>query len=274
MGRKLIVNADDLGLSPEINEGIARVIRQGIVQSVSVAANGLYFDDAVKILSHNHLSVGVHLNIIEGKPLSAPEDIRFLLNSQGQFNGRLANTLYLLFLKACCNNLSSVRNEFRLQIIRLLDCGIVVTHLDSHRHLHMFPPLFKIVVDLAVEFKIPFIRLTQENPFPPGNGLCKILLCNPCASLVKHYFSGGGISCAQRVLAFRYTGRLNMKNLANIIKYGGNGVTELIVHPYFSINDKPNSAHSLELGALMSRELKESALRKEPGLLGSFSDLV
>ncbi len=84
--RRLIINADDFGMSQEVNEGIKKGIKAGVINSVSLMANMSYFDDAVKFLkNHEKIAIGLHFNITEGAPLSQPKKIQTLLREDNNF---------------------------------------------------------------------------------------------------------------------------------------------------------------------------------------------
>lgn len=163
--KKFILNADDFGLSFAHNRAILEGIQGGILKSASLAANGEAFDEAVQkiIPACPDLGIGVHLNILEGKALSA--EIDKLTDINGNFN----NSFLKLFIKAYNykDNLffEQVEKEFRAQIEKVKNAGIKITHLDSHKHLHVIPPIFDIVCKLAKEYGISQVRTHFEKPY-------------------------------------------------------------------------------------------------------------
>jgi len=145
MSRRLIVNADDYGLSPAVSAGILKAA-QGLVTSTTVLAN-LVTPFELKFLKNADLSAGAHLNVSLGVPLS-PDYPAELLLEHGGFSKQLALDAATWADKGRCE---AVRREWRAQIDKLLAGGIKLDHLDSHHHVHLLAPLFPLAVELARE---------------------------------------------------------------------------------------------------------------------------
>ncbi|MCX7935189.1 MAG: ChbG/HpnK family deacetylase [Planctomycetota bacterium] len=155
----LIVNADDLGLCAAVNRGIARAHRQGILTSASLLANAPAFDGGVEVACDNpSLGIGVHLNIVRGRPVSAPENVGALLGADGRFAG-IAGAVRRAGRKAV---LSAAEREYRAQIERILGAGIRPTHIDSEKHHCRWRPLRSLMWRLARAYGIPAVRNLRE----------------------------------------------------------------------------------------------------------------
>jgi predicted glycoside hydrolase/deacetylase ChbG (UPF0249 family) len=158
----LIVNADDFGMSECINEGILESHLRGIVTSTTLLANGDAFERAVAIgKATPELGVGVHLNLTQGRPVSDPARVASLTNRNGNFfRGPAA-----LLRSALAGKLrrEDVKREFEAQIEKVRAAGISITHLDSHKHVHMLPGIFPIVVQLAQSRGITCLRVANER---------------------------------------------------------------------------------------------------------------
>lgn len=148
---RLIVNADDFGMSRGITDGIVVAHRYGFLTSTSLMANMPAAEYATaRARSLPKLGVGVHLNICQGRPLTPPGEVLSLVDASGMFHspGTLARKLWTGRIAA-----REIETEFRAQIRWLKDRGIIPTHADSHHHMHLYPA--------AV---LPFARaLTAEN---------------------------------------------------------------------------------------------------------------
>ncbi|MCJ7543802.1 MAG: ChbG/HpnK family deacetylase, partial [Phycisphaerae bacterium] len=146
MSRQAIVNADDLGWSKPVTDGIFLAHRQGIVTSATLAVN---MPDAERAAAGAtalpELGVGVHLNACQGRPLSPAAEA--LSDSNGTMRASGPGLVARCLLEP--GMVAIVLGEFEAQIQRALDLGVRPTHLDSHRHVHAFPPLFAGVVRLA-----------------------------------------------------------------------------------------------------------------------------
>jgi hopanoid biosynthesis associated protein HpnK len=160
---KLIVHADDFGLSEKVNDGILHAHLHGILTSASVMANGRAFEHAIRICrSVPTLDVGVHLTLVEEPPVLPREQIPSLVNGEGRFH-RHAMTFLKKYVAGRIR-LTEVRRELEAQIERVASSGIGISHLDSHQHLHILPQILNLTVDLAGEYGIPAIRLPYETP--------------------------------------------------------------------------------------------------------------
>src|SRR3989304_4906126 len=159
---KIIINADDFGLNEEVNEGILKSFRNGILRSASLMANGNSFDHAVGIIHSNpNLDIGVHLTLVEGKPIMAADKIPSLLNENGNLYTHAIKFTKKYFSEVI--NLGEAYEELNAQIRKVLDHGINISHIDSHQHIHMLPKILDLIIDLANQYNIKFIRLPKEN---------------------------------------------------------------------------------------------------------------
>lgn len=165
--KALVVNVDDLGLHPAVNRFVLEASRLGTISSASLLANGTYLDDAVALTGPDqvrNLGIGVHLNVLRGKPVSPPDTVPSLLGPDGTFHGRIS--LFVWQLAAGRIALSEVEREWRAQIELILDLGIRPSHVDSEKHTHAIPGLFSLASRLTSEYGISWIRRPQEEVWP------------------------------------------------------------------------------------------------------------
>ena len=161
MAKRLIINADDFGCSPEVNQAVERAHTKGVLTSATLMTNMSDFEDAVAIAKRlPRLGVGVHLNLFKSRPVSDSCRVRRLLDSSGNFK---YSPQMLAFLSMFSHKIrTAIRIEMAAQIQRLIDSGLVPTHLDSHKHIHCFPAVYGIVCALARQFKISAVRYCWE----------------------------------------------------------------------------------------------------------------
>ena len=161
---KFVLNADDFGMSEAYNRAILEGYSSGILKSASLVANGEAFEEAWKkvIPACPDLGVGVHLNIIEGKPLCLNLDK--LTDADGNFNNSYVQILLKSLNKKDNLFMEQMEKEFRAQIEEVLR-HTKVTHIDSHVHVHSIPPVFELVCKLAKEYRIKHIRTQFEKPY-------------------------------------------------------------------------------------------------------------
>lgn len=278
---RLVVNADDFGLSESVNEGILFAHRRGIVTATSLMAVGRAFDHAVGCCrSAPGLDVGVHLALVAERPLRPGSS---LAGPNGRFPAR-AGALLRRYLTGGIQ-LSEVRAEWSAQIERVLNQGIAVSHLDSHQHVHVLPGLAEVCLELAARYGIPFVRLPCERlamDRPPSlHGLKRLF----GAASLRAAWSLARLAGARQAahpplqfLGFRDGGRLNLERLRRLIReLKPGGVYELMCHPGLS-SEEPDIRswgyeHEKELLAMANpslfAELAERGIR-----LCRFADLT
>ena len=160
----IILHSDDFGLHESINRAIAEAALQGTLTSCSLMANGLAVDDAVERASHlPNLGVGVHLNIVRGRPLSDPAGIPTLVNESGRF----FNSASKLAVLSMAGRLSAaeIYIEYKRQITFLMKKGIFPSHFDSEKHTHLWiPEAAWALREVMTEFGLQKVRLIHESP--------------------------------------------------------------------------------------------------------------
>jgi predicted glycoside hydrolase/deacetylase ChbG (UPF0249 family) len=156
----LIVNADDLGSAPHVNEAIFGLMEQGLVRSATMLANGRAIDEALRrVADFPASSFGVHLNATEGVPLEPASGLAPLLDQNGCFvRGAIRNAAMHAEVRR------AVFDEWSRQIRKVQGSGIVVSHLDSHHQIHTNPWLFGTLRKLQRTFGIVRVRAPRRTP--------------------------------------------------------------------------------------------------------------
>lgn len=159
----LIINADDLGIAPSIDEGIFEAHREGIVTSTTAFATSPRFEQVVNRAHDAGLALGLHLNLTLGTCACKPEGPTLLTDEQGFFK-LTSRQLPRLLGKAHRNRelLADIRNEFSAQFAKACDAGISFTHFDSHQYVHMIPAVFAVAAELAPRFGFSRTRFAAE----------------------------------------------------------------------------------------------------------------
>ncbi|MBV8552563.1 MAG: ChbG/HpnK family deacetylase [Acidobacteriaceae bacterium] len=231
--KQLIINADDFGFTRDVNAGVVHAHREGVLTSTTLMANGDAFDDAVRLARLTPtLDIGCHLVLVQGSSLLTGKP----------YPEKLAGTY-----KALLTGELDPYAELLPQVKKIVAAGIRPTHLDSHKHTHIVPVVFRAVIRLAHEFGIPFVRLPLDASVR--------FAALPCAA-GKRFYRGLARKCNVRMtdhfLGFRLTGSLTEETFAASIEQLQEGMTEFMCHPGF---------HGPELQASATR-LKESRVRE------------
>lgn len=267
--KRLIVNADDFGLSEFTNKGIVDSIKHGIVTSTTIMTNMQAFDDAVKLGKKFKLDIGVHVNLTSGKPLTDATS----LSCKGMLSNK--NITKAMLHKI---NLKEAEQEMDAQVRKALNSGLKVTHLDGHKHIQAFPGITDIFIKLAKNYNIKKIRLPLNKVVHfrylfSVQGM-KHFLLNFYARKAKRKFRKAGIKTTDNFYGVLETGKLSVKALENILKKV-KGTSELMCHPgYFDpeIEDGLKNSREKELRAVTSTEIRRFA-KKQGIKMISFGEL-
>lgn len=271
MPRHLVVNADDLGLTTGVNDGIFDAHDHGILTSASLFATAPATGDAIRrIRQRPALGVGCHLALVDGEPTLSPETVPTLVGADGRFRRS-----WKPFIVACLARRVSydeVERELTAQIDTIRSQGVTLTHLDAHKHVHAFPPLFAIVARLAVRFGIPVVRVPYErwSSVATAKGSSRTTrhqaLLNfamlPWARRDYRVAARHGLRTPQFVGRIT-TGVLDLEKLQTLLRAIGPGMTELMVHPGYvdddlaAINTRLRQSRADEVDLLCAPTIKD-----------------
>jgi chitin disaccharide deacetylase len=253
----LIVNADDFGFTPDVNEGIVEAHRSGILTATTLMANGGAFEDAVRLARETpSLDIGAHLALIGGA---------------STLTGRTFPSTVTQLLAALAKREFQIYDELRAQMQRLLKAGLRLTHLDTHKHTHLAPPVLDAVTRLAEEFDVRWVR----RPFDfPGNPLpvpplkrltslgLRLLRPGFRRALVRR-----GCKSTDHFAGFQITGRFRAPELVTLLGALPEGLTEFMCHPGRCREPLRNAPTRLkesrerELAALTAMEVRQALER-------------
>lgn len=243
--RLLIVTADDVGLHRGMTEGAIRAHREGIVTACSVVAGGAAFDDAVaRLRDVPSLEVGVHLALVEERPLTGLRMPR-----------KYTSFVPLYLLRAI--GMAAIERELRAQIERVLAAGLRVTHLNGHQHLHLLPRIFAVVARLAREYAIPYVRIVDDRG-------------GSARSLAMSVLSRLGRRARAPFTNERTIGVANAGHLRDVVPLLDHveGVTELVAHPGLGVHGYGwGYAWEEETRALCDPRLREELARRGIALI-------
>lgn len=237
--KRLIVTADDVGLHRGMTEGAIRAHRGGIVTACSLVANGAAFDDAVARLRDTpSLEVGVHLTLVEEKPLTA---IRFPKKY----------TSFVPLYLARAIGIRAIETELRAQIEKVLATGLRVTHLNGHQHLHVLPRIFAVVKKLAAEYSIGYVRTVVDH-----GGTARGLAVGALSFLGRR-----APGTNQRTIGVAAAGHLD--DVVPLLDHV-EGLTELVTHPGIAVTgyDHWRYAWDAETGALCDPRLRDELAKR------------
>lgn len=286
--RRLIVNADDFGLTAGVNRGIAETHHTGIVTSTTLMANSGAFDDAVQLArSHPELSVGCHLVLVDGSPVLGADNVSSLMDPRipGHFRQNISGFAF----RALSGRLDAgeIEAEATAQIRKLQSAGIQVSHIDSHKHTHMFPQVLRPLLRAAQTCGVRSIRnpvgriafsLIVDKP-----GLWKrygeVRVLNSLSARFRQGVRDAGMFTPDGSLGIVATGSLDARWIELILENLPEGTWELVTHPGYQDPDLRNIAtrlrasRDLELAILTSADTRH-LLDKNGIQLVSYRELL
>lgn len=265
--KRLVVNADDFGFTPDVNEGILRSHLEGIVRSTSLMANGPAFEHAVRIArQHPSLGVGCHLTLVQGESVASP-------------GARLPRSAGRLL--ASPPTLREALRELQAQIEALLAHGVRPSHLDTHQHVHLLPVVLEAVVTLADRFRIPWIR----KPFDTPLGMAPVLRAGLALAIrpwripFEERLRRARCRTSDYFAGFVGTGAMDARWLVALLAGLPGGIGELMCHPgicgpdLLRADTRLKHSREREMRALCSDEVRQAVAEHGIELL-SYRDLA
>lgn len=282
MKKQLIINADDFGIHPAVNEAVRKAATEGILTSTSLMAGGDAFDEAVEMArSMPSLGIGIHLTLVGGiKPVLPPSEVPSLTWDNGVFCHDYGK-LIVRDLEGKIS-ISEVYAEWDAQIQKIMNTGLPVTHMDGHQHMHMWPHFYPIARDLAKKYHISCMRVPDEDVlfgmkdghiirWAAKNGL-SLLSRMHRSDLKKNH-----IRTNDHFFGMLYGGHLSPERFAKFILQTRPGITEIMCHPSADTRAMEDTFHwgyhgEDELAGLLADINRELIEKKQISLI-SYRDV-
>ena len=244
--RKLVVNADDFGFTRDVNQGIIEAHRRGILTATTIMSVGAEFEDAVRLARENPtLDIGVHL-VLVGEP---------------PFPNTVAELTRAVMLRRI-----RIYEELSAQVQRVLDAGLQPSHLDTHKHTHLLPPVLNAVARVSQDFKIPWVRRPFDFPLAPGGISWRKRAVSRAFGVVRGRFervlARHGCRSTDHFAGFQITGKFDASDVAALIRSLPEGSTEFMCHPGLCTDElraartRLKESREEELRALTSPEVR------------------
>lgn len=270
--RRLIINADDFGLTHGVNRAIIEAHEHGVVTSSTLMANGFAFDEAVEFAKFSdRWSVGCHVVLVDGEPLTDPGRLSSLIAARNP--QRFRDGLAGLVVRAFSGQLDpdQIEAEATAQIRKLQSHGISVSHIDTHKHTHTFPVVLKGVLRAARTCGITAIRNPFEviaADFPRlQKGLWKryaqVKTLRGLAGHFRKAVAKAGLRTPDGTLGIVATGHLNAQLFQGVAENMPEGTWEFVCHPGYVDDDLRSTPTRLresrqqELAILTSAQTRE-----------------
>ena len=243
---RLIFNADDFGFTRDVNEGIVEAHRNGVLTATTLMANGDAFEHAVALARETpSLDVGVHLVMVQGQSVASP--------------GRAMPATLRDLARALMRRELAVYDEAAAQVRRIIDAGIEPSHIDTHKHTHLFPPVLDAVARVAREFGIPWVRRPFDFGVSRGTGVAKQAVMAGMKMMRPRFATAlAGLRMTDYFAGFQITGNLDAAAMIDTLERLPEGLTEFMCHPgkcgaeLRGAATRLKESRAVELAALMS----------------------
>jgi hopanoid biosynthesis associated protein HpnK len=277
---RLILNADDFGLTAGVNRAIVELHRAGVLTSASLMARSTATDEAIELAPATpSLGVGCHVVLVDGEPVLHAQELPTLVDPRtGRFHPTQSAFFKLLITGRI--HYSEIEAETTAQIILLQNRGLHLTHIDTHKHAHMFPAVLRPVLRAAKAAGIRVVR----NPFEPAwsrrvtHGApwlrrAEVLLLRLLEPTFRRIVAAEGFTTTDGVIGVLAAGTLDSTTVSSLLRNLPEGTWELVTHPGYNDSDLAQ-AHTRLLASRETEREALSAMENFPGIERiSFADL-
>jgi hopanoid biosynthesis associated protein HpnK len=273
----LIVTADDFGAALDVNEAVEEAHLNGILTTASLMVGGAAAVDAIaRARRLPTLKVGLHLVLVEGRPVLPATSIPDLVDRDGYFRTDMVRAGIDMFCRPSTRR--QLAAEITAQFARFRESGLPLDHVNAHKHFHLHPTIASLIVRIGRDFGVTAARIPTE----PGAVLKRIdatargssPLLTPWTALLRWKFARAGLLTPNHVFGLAWSGAMTRTRLAGILDHLPSGLTEIYLHPAKSgnfIGAAPGYRYAEELSALTAPLVRDAA-RRCGARLGGFGD--
>ncbi|MBZ5496328.1 MAG: hopanoid biosynthesis-associated protein HpnK [Acidobacteriia bacterium] len=268
--RRLIVTGDDYGLAVPVNEAIIEAHRRGILTTASLMVGGGAAADAIERARRvPSLRVGLHVVLVEGRPVLPPEAIPDLVDARGEFSNHPARAGFKFALWPGIRQ--QLQAEIRAQFEAFRKTGLALDHADSHNHLHLHPRIMSLILEVGRDYGLPAMRLPNEPFLPSWRAAKKSPIArlaawtslSPLIALMKSRLRHSRVRCNDFIFGMADTGAMTTELVLRFLQHLPEGVTEIYFHPSTRRcpeidRTMPAYLHEEEFKALTSSEVLEA----------------
>jgi chitin disaccharide deacetylase len=236
--KKIIITGDDFGLAQPVNEAIIEAHRRGVLTTASLMVGADFCSDAVeRALQCPSLRVGLHLVVVEGRPVLSPAAIPDLVDAEGEFSTRLVRSGFKYFSYPGIRR--QLEAEIRAQFEAFRKTGLALDHLNAHNHMHLHPTVMSLILKVGGEYGLKAVRLPCEPPLrswkasgkSPGPKLATWIFLRPWLALMKQMLRRANVRHNDYIFGMADSGAMVPDLALRFIRNLPDGVTEIYFHP-------------------------------------------
>jgi len=276
--KRLIVTSDDFGAALAVNEAVEQAHRHGILTAASLMVSGDAAADAVaRARSMPKLGVGLHVVLVEGRPMLPPEQLSELVDPTGHFRVDMVRAGITIFTSPTARR--QLLAEVEAQFAAFAATGLPLDHVNAHKHFHLHPTITSAILTVGKRYGMRSIRapieprgiLTRIEPNAGGVDVARLW-----ALLVRRRMRSAGMTVPDQVFGLAWSGAMDSARVRGLIQHLPEGLTEIYTHPATDDHypsHAPGYAYRTELAALTD-PLAREAISRDRVALGSFTDFA
>jgi len=264
--KRLVITADDFGVHQAVNEAVQLGHDEGVLTAASLMVGAPAADDAIERARRSpSLAVGLHLVLVEGRPVLPATEVPDLVDQCGCFRADMVAAGAAMFLRPAARR--QLENEITAQFQAFADTGLRLDHVNAHKHFHLHPTIAGLILKIGPRFGMTAARFPIEprsilNRVEPTSSAAVDPVVDLWASLARSRFRRAGILVPDQVFGLRWSGSMSRKRLAALLHHLPHGLTEIYLHPATRGGFEgaaPGYGYDSELDALMAPEVIRAA---------------
>jgi len=254
--KQLIVTADDFGAAIQVNEAVERAHRDGILSAASLMVAGCAAQDAVaRAKTMPRLRIGLHLVLVEGKPVLPASVVPDLVDDTGHFRTDMARAGAAMFFLPKVR--AQLRAEIQAQFAAFAATGLAFDHVNAHKHFHLHPTIASLMVEIGKAYGVKGARVPLEPQgvlarIEPHKSSGVVALTTPFARGLARRFRRAGIAAPDSVFGLAWSGAMTPVRVKGLIEHLPEGLSEIYLHPATGpyAGSAPGYQYTGELAAL------------------------
>jgi len=275
--KRLIVTADDFGASREVNDAVEQAHRDGILTAASLMVAG---DAAADAVARAHalptLGIGLHIVLVEGRPLLPADRIPALVDATGNFRTDMARAGVTIFASPAARR--QLAAEIEAQFAAFAATGLALDHVNAHKHFHLHPTIAGTILRIGKRYGMRAARA----PIEPRRLLRQVdgtdtgpRIETVWARLIRARLRRAGMLVPDQVFGLAWSGAMTADRVRGILERLPDGLTEIYTHPATGAypGSAPGYDYRGELAALLE-PLAKTILTRERVALGHFADFA
>lgn len=236
--KRLIVTADDFGVAAEVNEAVEQAHTKGVLTAASLMVGGGAVQDAVE-RAHRlaSLRVGLHVVLIEGRPVLPPDQVPDLVDASGRFRRDMVACAVDIFFKPAARRQLAAEVQAQFEAYRAT--GLPLDHVNTHKHFHLHPTIAGTILKVGRGYGLKAMRVPTEPravlaKAEPEAVFSRAYVTGPWSELVRHRLRRAGVATADHVFGLRWSGALTPARLEALLRHLPDGLSEIYLHPAVS----------------------------------------